>query len=182
MKKLSLVLMILAFGLSCNKEKPKATKPGYVKKVYKQQTLKPKENIRFDFTAKHIKNDTDSLYKGDVEVNATLFNDNDEAVYFLSTSCLGDQYLLCYDESKFELFSLILCNASHPIAVKIAPKGKYEFQAYFNCKGSQTKMRLGFDFCNINGVPTQEKLASISAKKSFTKQKAILWAEEKEIK
>ncbi len=97
---------------------------------------KIKENIRFDFKVARINN-----FKETIEITATLFNDNTDTAYFLSSTCDGEQYSLRYDTSKFVLTPFLNCNRSIPKIIKIAPKGHHDFQAHFSCNSTETKIK-----------------------------------------
>ena len=120
-----IVLTILIIGLSCNPNRQESKSELTVTSFDTIKT-KAKENIRFDFSAAQI-----NTFKETIEIKASLFNDNTDTVYFLSSSCYGEQYSLHYDTAKFVLTSFINCNASVPTMVKIAPKGQCDFQAHF---------------------------------------------------
>jgi hypothetical protein len=137
---------------------------------------KAEENIRFEFTVASI----DTANKT-FEVNAALYNDNIEPIYFLTTTCEGEQYSLQYDTANFELTPFLLCNASFPLLVKIESKAKHNFRAHLRLISNETKIKLGF---NINLVGklfgvTNKNLANI---KGGPKDSTILlWADEKTI-
>jgi hypothetical protein len=83
-------------------------------------------NIHFAFKAERI-----NTFKESIEIKATLYNDNVDTVYFLTSSCDGEQYSLRYDTTKFELTPFMECNVSFTRLGKIAPKGRYYFQSIF---------------------------------------------------
>lgn len=164
MIRLSLFLVALTLGLSCI--------PG------KQETkVKPKENIRFDFTAERM-----DAHKETIEIKASLFNDNTDTAYFLSSSCDGDQYSLRYDTAKFVLTPFMGCNASYPCLLRIAPKGQYDFVAHFRYRANETKIKLGFDFYSVDGSfdPNKVGLGRIHGRQE--EEQTVLWASEKTIK
>jgi hypothetical protein len=139
---------------------------------------KVKENIRFNFTAVRI----DTINET-VEIKASLSNDNADTVYFLSTSCDGEQYSLRYDTTKFVLTPHILCNQSIPQLIKIAPKGKHNFKAHFRCGNKVTKIKLGFDLYSVDQsfVKTNKNLGNINIFNRPNDEQTILWADEKTV-
>jgi hypothetical protein len=177
MKKLFVFFLFLGLVLSCNSNKDeKKTAP---KKTHSE---KPKvgipKDIRFDFTAKRL----ESTFLGkSIEISATLYNDNLDEAYFLTTSCDGEQYSLIFDKSKFELTSLIFCNASYPKLVKIPAKGKYEFQAHFSSKNKEQKIKLGFDFYSVDKSINMSKVSLNGILIRPKSMQTIIWAEEKNI-
>lgn len=135
------------------------------------------KNIRFDFIAARI-----NTFKETIEITAALYNDNADTVYFLSSTCDGEQYSLRFDTSTFTLTPLLNCNASFPIRIKIAPKGKYTFTAHFRCSSQETKIKLGFDFYPVGkSVDLKNKHLADIYNRPADKQ-TIIWAEEKTIK
>jgi hypothetical protein len=137
---------------------------------------KLKENIRFDFSAGRI-----NTFKETIEIKATLFNDNADTVYFLSSSCDGEQYSLRYDSSKFILTPFLNCYVSYPTVFKISPKAKHEFQAHFRCNSKVTKIKLGFDFYSVDKT---FELRNKNLGDIFIRPKdkqTIIWSDEKTI-
>lgn len=121
-------LIILTLGLSCisfiqetdTEQRLTDTKNNI---TASQRTKKnAKENMRFDFSAVRI-----NTYKETIEIKATLYNDNADTVYFLSSSCDGEQYSLRFDTAKFVLTPFLNCNSSYPRLMKIAPKEQHDF-------------------------------------------------------
>lgn len=134
------------------------------------------KNIRFSFSAARI-----NSFKETVEINASLFNNNEDTVYFLSSTCEGIQYSLRYDTSKFVLTPFLNCYFSSPIIIKVLPKGRYDFKAHFRASTKETKIKLGLDFYSVDKSYnlTNKNLGDI-----FNRQKeeqTIIWAEEKKI-
>ncbi len=111
----------------------------------KKTGAKAPENIRFDFTAA-----LDDSASRTYEIRATLFNDGTDTAYFLSTSCEGESYSLRYDTTRFVLTPRILCNASFPRIIKIAPRGQHDFKTYLRCIGNNSTIRMGFDFYSVD--------------------------------
>lgn len=173
-----LSLIILALGLSCIAGKEANQTELSVVGSDKTEE-KVKENIRFDFTAERI-----NTFKETIEIKASLFNDNIDTVCFLSSSCDGEQYSLCYDTAKFVLTPFINCNASYPRLMKIAPKGQYDFQAHFRCSSKETKIKLGFDFYSVDKSLdlTNKKLGEINIFNRPEDKQTIVWTNEKTIK
>ena len=135
------------------------------------------KNIRFDFTATRI-----NTYKETIEIKASLYNDNRDTVYFLSSSCDGEQYALRYDTSAFTLTPLLNCNSSFPKRIKIAPKERHNFNAHFRCNNQQTKIKLGFDFYAIDkSFDLKQKSLNDIFNRPAAKQ-TIIWAAGKTIK
>ena len=175
MKGRFLFFIFLTLILSCNSEsKKKKTEESF--KESNKTEVKVKENIRFDFSAIR----KNSLI-GTMEINATLYNDNIDTVYFLSTSCYGEQKSLRYNKSKFK-FSEIYCNVSNPILIKIAPNGKHNFQADFICSDKEKKIKLGFDFHSVEKSFDLSKISLYEVLNKKESNQTIIWANEKEIK
>jgi len=141
--------------------------------------VKAKENIRFDFSVGRI-----NTFQETIEIKASLFNDNPDTVYFLSSSCNGEQYSLRYDTAKFVLTPFINCNASYPRLMKIAPKGQYDFQAHFRCSSKEAKIKLGFDLYSVDKSfdIINKNLGDINIFNRPDDKETIIWADEKTIK
>jgi hypothetical protein len=137
---------------------------------------KSKKNIRFDFSASRI-----NTYKETIEIKASLFNDNTDTVYFLSSSCDGAQYSLHYDRTKFVLTPFLNCNVNYPILIKIAPKGQYNFQAHFRCSSKETKIKLGFDFYPVDKSFDLNKISLAGVHGRQEKEQSIIWTDVKTI-
>lgn len=188
---LFLFIIILGFGLLCcsnrqeNQQKIKTNETNQTKSAIPDsnspESIKT-ANIQFDFSAKHIKSHKNRYVRdATIEINASLFNNNKDTTYFLSSSCDGDQYSLKYDSSKFNLTPYMVCNASFPVVQSIPPKGHYNFQAHFSSHNNQTKIKLGFDFYLVDkSFDINNKHLTI-IKRPQNKQ-TILWAVEKTIK
>lgn len=162
-----LFLLILTLGLSCSSGRQEG-----------RVETKAKEDIRFDFSAGRT-----NTFQESIEVNATLFNDSADTIYFLSSSCDGEQYSLLYDTAKFELTPYLYCNVTYPAIMKIEPKGKHDFQAHFRCSSTETKIKLGFDFFSVDKSfdLTDKCIGDITI---FDRQKdlqKLIWADEKSI-
>jgi hypothetical protein len=169
---------MLTLGLSCNsgRQESKAELS-----VTGSDTIeiKAKENIRFDFSAGRI-----NTFQETIEIKASLFNDNIDTVYFLSSTCDGEQYSLRYDTAKFVLTPFMNCNASYPIIIKIPPKGQHDFQAHFRLSRKKTKIKLGFDFYSVDKSfdLTNKNLGDINIFNRPKDKQTIIWADEKAIK
>lgn len=134
----------------------------------------------FDFSAQRI-----NTYKETVEILGSIINPGEDTVYFLTTSCDGEQYSIVFDTTHFTLTPTLFYNFSLPQIGKIAPKSNFNFMARFHCSSSQSKMKLGFDICLIDKSYTtmrQEEWNKIRIFNRPPENQFILWAEEKEIK
>ncbi len=138
---------------------------------------KVKENVLFDFTARRI-----NTYKETIEIEATLYNDNAETVYFLSSTCDGEQYSLQFDTAKFILTPFLNCRADYPRIIKIAPKAQHKFQAHFRCSSKETIIKLGFDFYSVDKSLALDKITLADIQSRNEKEQTVLWSEEKTIK
>lgn len=168
--------IILTLGLSCisNSQESKAELYFIGSDTAK---VKSHENIRFDFSAEQI-----NTHEGTIEIKATLYNDNTDTVYFLSSSCDGEQYSLRYDTTLFVLVPVLNCNASYPRLIKIEPKGKYEFKSHFRCNSNETKIRLGFDFYPVDKSFDLNMISLAGIHHRQQKDQTIIWSDEKAIK
>jgi hypothetical protein len=173
-----LILIILTLGLSCISGRQKSKAELNVVGSDKID-IKAKENIRFDFSAVRI-----NTFHETIEIKASLFNDNIDTVYFLSSTCEGEQYSLRFDTAKFVLTPFKNCNASFPRLMKIAPKGQYDFQAHFNCSSKEAKVKLGFDFYSVDKSfdLKNKNLGDINIFNRPKDKQTIIWADEKTIK
>lgn len=133
--------------------------------------------ISFDISAKRT-----NSFNGIIEIKATLFNNNVDTSYFLTSTCDGDQYSLRYDTSKLILMPSIYCNASYPKLQKIIPKGQYTFQARFRCTTRETKINLGFDFYPVHKSMDLSKINIGKIHNRLIKDQNILWADKRIIK
>ncbi len=145
------------------------------------ENKKPPENIRFDFSVKRSVE-----FDSTLDINATLFNDNTDTVYFLTTTCDGEQYSLQYDISKFVLTHFITCNASYLWIDTIIPKGRFDFQTHFKNLQKESKIKLGFDFYQVNKSYDLKKHSKDGPDYAIVfnrkeSEKTIVWATEKSI-
>jgi hypothetical protein len=172
-----LYLLILTLGLSCNSSGKESTTISQIIRT-DNAGVKPHKNIRFDFSVGRI-----NTFKESIEIKATLFNQNTDTVYFLSTTCDGEQYSLRYDTTKFVLTPFINCNARFPSIIKIAPNEKYDFIAHFRCSSKETKIKLGFDFYSVKKSfdVTTKNLEALTIFNRPKDKQTIIWAEEKTI-
>jgi hypothetical protein len=148
------------------------------------------QNIRFDFTSKYLNGQyefkSDSLIAADagllnfdslIEINASLYNDNLDTVYFLHSTCDGTQFLLQYDSTKFMLSPIMSCNASWVVSEKIAPKAKFKFRGYFKNKARGTNINLCFDFYRIDKSFDVSKMKLKDIHRTTSKQNLICASE-----
>ncbi|TDL99635.1 MAG: hypothetical protein C4K58_07010 [Flavobacteriaceae bacterium] len=168
MTKQFLILFLLFLSVSCKSSFQKVSLEQ--KDVLHKNEVNPIKNIRFDFSARRINVNHTIL------VNATLHNDNANAIYFLTESCSEEQNFLNFDKDKFILSSSIFCNMSFPRLIKIEPYSKYEFQTQF-VGTNETKIKLGFDFYMADESVDISKmtLGDYLENKEYT----TIWADEK---
>jgi hypothetical protein len=133
--------------------------------------------VRFDISASRL-----DVFKETIKIKATLFNNNVDTIYFLTSTCDGEQYSLRYDTAKFISSPFINCNASYPRIQKIAPKGQYDFLAHFHSIRKETKINLGFDFYIVDKSIDLSKISLDKIHNRPTKEQNILWTGEKTIK
>ena len=132
-------------------------------------------DLRFDFSAYNLRAYSD---KGIVEIDATLYNCKTDTIYFLTSSCDGEQYSLQYDTAKFKPYPIAVCNESWPIIAKIAPKGFYKFKAHFRSKTKESKIKLGLDLYAVE-KSFDLKSKNLNIFNRNEKEKNIIWAKEK---
>jgi len=175
MNNLFFYIAIILSNLSCKEENKETIQYAH---STNQISVKLNQKIRFDFTAKSNKDSFPYL-----EINASIYNDNQDTVYFLTTSCFGEIYSIKYDTAKFDLQPLLTCNASFPTIEKIAPNGRFDFQAYFRCKAKINNIKLGFDFYAVDKSfdlkSIDENIFQIHNRPDSDLN--IIWAEEKSI-
>ena len=175
MTKLPPHLVILILVLSCNIGEQTQPKEVTVVKFHKPK-ISESPKIRFDFTAGRI-----NTFRETIEIKASLYNDNTDTVSFLTSTCDGEQYSLRYDTTRFILTPYINCNASYPRLERIPPKGHYDFQAHFRVRTSETKIKLGFDFYQVDKAIDLKKFSLINIHDRQSDDQNILWANEKTI-
>ena len=127
-----------------------------------------KDQVQFDFKANYINTNT-------IEITASLYNDNSDTVYLLTSTCDGMQYSLQYDTLKFILTPFLNCNASYPSIAKISPKGHIEFKAQFRCKLKEREISLGFDFYQVEKSFDLTKIKLYNIYNRPAKGKNIKW-------
>jgi hypothetical protein len=142
-------------------------------KVQKTEVANEIRGIRFAFKAGRI-----NTFKETIEIKGTLYNDNSDTAYFLSSTCDGEQYSLRFDKAKFSLTPFMNCNASFLRLGKIAPNGQYSFKAHFRCETNQTKINLGFDFFSVDKsfVLTNKNLGNLNIFNRPQNEQTIIWA------
>lgn len=135
-------------------------------------------NIQLHFTAEQMID-----FKETIEINASLYNNNLDTVYFLTSSCVGEQYSLRYDTTRFELSPFISCNVSYPRIVKIAPKTHHDFKAHFKCSNQETNIRLGFDFYRVDKSfeVNDKNLGDFNIFNRPKEEQTVIWSEKTEI-
>jgi len=134
-------------------------------------------DVRFDISARRIHS-----FKETIEIKATIFNNSIDTIYFLTSTCEGEQYSLRYDTAKFILTPFMNCNASYPRLQKLLPKGQHDFIAHFRFKDKETEIKLGFDFYPIAKSIDLSKIGLGDIHNRPTKDQNVLWADEKKIK
>ncbi|MBC7424921.1 MAG: hypothetical protein H7321_00180, partial [Bacteroidia bacterium] len=92
------------------------------------------------------------LKENSFKITASLINDRNDTVRFLSHSCSGDYIYLKYDTASFLISHEISCNASWPVIIKIAPKSKYVFSAELVCLKINKKPELSFYFNQVSST------------------------------
>jgi hypothetical protein len=173
-----LISVILFFGFYLKPNRKEVSSiSSYI--PLKNSAFSISENMRFDFTAKRINN-----YGESIEVVGSLINENADTVYFLSTTCDGEQYSLQFDTTQFELTPFLLCNASFPKVIEIPPHGHYDFTVHFRADSHETKIKLGFDFYSVDKSfrIINQNWRGITIFNRSKEQQNILWAEEKTIR
>jgi hypothetical protein len=133
-------------------------------------------DVRFDISAKRIYS-----FKEAIEIRATILNNSIDTIYFLTTTCDGDQYSLRYDTSKFILTPSVYCNASFPRLQKIEPKGQYDFKAHFCSNSKESVIVLGFDFYPVDKSFDLSQISVGKIHNRSAKDQSVLWAKEKTI-
>jgi hypothetical protein len=171
-----LFIIIAVTGLSCNSKNHEHYGAHQNADSLNGKIYNSDGKIRFDFSAHRI-----STEKAMVEINAILTNTTADTAYFLSSSCDGNQYSLKYDTSKFRMEPRINCNASWPLIEKIAPKSEIKFETYFRNLSNETKIKLGFDFYQVEKSFDKRKLKLLQIYNRGVKTQNIIWANEKTI-
>jgi len=173
-----ILLIIISIGIaSCNDISPKIQVASQTVNESASPIKNSSDNVRFDFKASNMVN-----FKETIEINATLFNDNLDTIYFMTSSCDGMQYSLEYDTTKFDLTPFMHCNVSYPMIGKIPPNGKLDFDAHFRFKEKATSIKLGFDFYRIDKSFDLRKIKLHDVYYRPDNVKIVLWTETKPIK
>jgi hypothetical protein len=173
MKALSLGSLFIASIYLCacnssnsnNKAEPSAT--------YNEQSGVITGPVRFDFTASRLVDQPDI-----VEVKGWLINDLSDTVYYITTSCNGEQNSLVLDTIKYSVVPLWDCEVDEAIIKAIPPLGQYTFEAKLRSTSTEERIRVGFDFFRtergtaVDGM-TYDRIHGNSSKNN------ILWAEER---
>src|SRR5262245_42340204 len=111
-----LYFFLITILLSCGNKKPKKFEfePDLRTDYFAIRSKKPPSgNVTFDFTAYRLSpNNTDRSL---IEIRGTLFNDNLFSVFYLTSTCNGNDALLTYDTSEFSWEPIVSCNASWPL-------------------------------------------------------------------
>jgi hypothetical protein len=177
MNRAPLVFLLLIFIVACNFSDRKNDSFHYTASSDTAERKTP-SNIRFEFTAERRNASRDI-----VDIKASLFNDNIDTVYFLSSTCGGEQYSLRSDSAGCALTTLINCNASYPVVIKIAPKGRHDLQANFRCDSNTTRMKLGFDFYTVDRSfnIAGKNIGEINIFNRPSDEQTIIWADETSI-
>lgn len=165
--------IILTFLISC-KLGGQENKLEVLRIADKEITTNEIRDIRFAIKAGRM-----NTFKETIEIKAILYNDNIDTVYFLTSTCDGEQYSLRYDTAKFELTPFMNCNASFPSLAKIGPKGQYSFQAHFRCSSNETKIKIGFDFYSVDKTfdLTNKNLGNLNIFNRPKNKQTIVWAD-----
>lgn len=127
--------------------------------------------IRFEAAAKQL--NPEAL----VSVTCTLFNDNDDTAYFVTSSCAGEAYSIQYDTSLFYLNPMINCNASWPMMSKIPPHGNVVLETHFINRKNQPTMKLGYDFFKVKPTFDISKLSLADVHYRPQQNKTVVWAD-----
>ena len=136
-------------------------------KTTKSQSLK--DSVLFYFTAKLDKSSKQ------IKVNATLENVSQDTIYFLSSSCDGEQYSLKYDTKLLFQEVFFHCNANWSVIMKIAPKEKHIFNSYFSSKQKLKSLELSFDFFKVDKDFQLIKKNKLNIHNRPLKDQNLLW-------
>lgn len=116
-----------------------------------------------------------------VAVTCSLFNDNSDTAYFMTSSCAGEAYSLQYDTALFWLSPSINCNASWPCLKKIAPNDTLVFETWFGNRKNKTAIKLGYDFFKVKSTFNAETLTLADVHHRPVENRTIVWAREVKI-
>ncbi|MEO8146974.1 MAG: hypothetical protein ABI723_05015 [Bacteroidia bacterium] len=191
MLRVMLFLLTISFAFSCNEGVQKKF-PAIQFDEEKISNSINHKNIRFDFKAENIefiKPNNMELEKSSVipkfqieilKIQGTLFNNNLDTVYFLSSSCDGMQYSLQYDTAVFKLWNTRYCYLDVPVIEEISPNGKIDFEANFmSVKKIKMieKIKLGFDFYEVDKSFDLNKVSITKIHHRSDNVKNIIWAD-----
>lgn len=175
------IIMLLILGLSCNPIRHESqteqtsaafTHGDVLSPAGSEEKQEIYKHIRFAFTAEGA-----SSIDETIEIKASLYNDNADTLYFLSSSCQGEQYSLRFDTTQLVLTPFVNCNASYPTILKIEPNGQHDFHAHFRGKGDVSNFKLGFDlYLADESIDLNEtKLADIHGRND--RGQMVIWAD-----
>lgn len=135
------------------------------------------KGIHFNYTASKI-NST----KGELEVNASIYNEYLDTAFFLSSSCDGIIYSLRYDTTEMDIIPQILCNASFPIILAIPPKEKIDFTFFLGFKKQIYSLKLGIDYYSVDKSFKLKEHPEIDLTEIHSRPKneqVLIWGDEK---
>jgi hypothetical protein len=173
-----LISLILITIYSCQANLTQEVSFGNQNKKWLNKTNSAK-GIHFIYTASKI-----NSYKGELEVNASLYNDYLDTAFFLSSSCDGIIYSLRYDTTEMDIIPQILCNASFPIILAIPPKEKIDFTFFFGFKKQISSLKLGIDYYSVDKSFKLKEHPEIDLSEILYRPKyeqVVIWGDEKTI-
>ena len=133
--------------------------------------------VRFEFETEKI--DPSEFFFASIKINASLINDSEDTVFFLTTTCYGEQYSLQYDTSYFDIINLVFCNVNNPETQSIAPKKKHTFSTYLKNKKDTSVIKLGFDFYQVKRNLDMKEIFTTNIHHRLDENKSIIWYEYK---
>lgn len=119
----------------------------------------------FSFTAKNLDDN--------VETACKVVNTTNHDIYFLTSSCAGYQEATIYSKDQFDML-MMLCNASHPVVVKIEPQKSYSFRILLMKKGDTKEVKLGFEMKLVDQSLYDTKITWEESRK-MEGDKIVLW-------
>lgn len=164
-------IMMSSCSNSSNPQEPEVPK---VITPYQKDNNNPSGHISFDYTAIRLDKQKDII-----EVKASLVNQLTDTVYYLSTSCNGDQYSLIIDTMKYSVVPLTECAEIVPVLKKIPPMGRYTFNAKLKANTIDEKIRLGFDLFKAEKGTALSGLTFNNIHRRSMNDKNILWTDER---
>lgn len=175
MNKYPFLIIVLFALIACNNtSQPKEPETPKLINPYEKDNNNPAGNVSFDYTATRLDKSNHMI-----EIKASLVNDNNDTLYFITTSCNGEQYSLVFDTLKYRVEPLVECNAVVPIIKRIPPKGRFTFQAKLKTTALDEKIRLGFDlFKAERGTSFSERSFNEIHNRSVD-LKNIIWTDER---